>query len=175
MTYRRANGREEFYSRLGRGGVVELLVDADGMPTMVYPHVHIIHHSSGNVEVLPSFSKTLHGPKRELQHPSGQQVQAAIDKATEILEQVRAYVIRGAAGEEVGSVVFVPRRDIWVCFGITFNGEKLREFRYRQTGSDTFTKVEVGQTFPDLPPGGTYNKAPESSESPTPPDGAEAS
>lgn len=72
-----ANGNDEFYSK-SENGKVEYFLDEDNMPTMDYPHVHVIHHPD---------RVTMHCSSGEGEHsghvtmpgePDGQTVQEAI-------------------------------------------------------------------------------------------------
>src|SRR5690242_7651617 len=122
MPYRLANGKDEFYSRMGRGEFVELFLDHAGFPTVDYPHIHVVHLSSGDVHVVASFNRVVHGARKILLRASGQEVQAAILAASLVLETVKVYRILDRAKEQVGSVVFVPHEGVWVCSRIYFNG-----------------------------------------------------
>jgi hypothetical protein len=62
--YRKANGKEEFYSicsgKTTASANVSLHVDEDGNPTIDYPHVHVVHHANGRVDVLANVAKVIH-------------------------------------------------------------------------------------------------------------------
>lgn len=77
----RANGKDQFYSRMTAGGKIELFVDRHGSPTISYPHVHVVHHGGGTVDVVASRSKGDHSWHRKLHNPSGNDVNRAIDTA----------------------------------------------------------------------------------------------
>ena len=77
----RANGLDQFYSRMTAGGKIELFVDKWGGPTTKYPHVHVIHHGSGRVEVVASKSDRDHVWRTSLNNPSGSEVNSAVGRA----------------------------------------------------------------------------------------------
>lgn len=77
----RANGLDQFYSIMKKGGNVEYQEDANGMPTIHYPHVHVIHHGSGQVDVVASRSKYEHLWRTTLHNPSGNDVNSAVRTA----------------------------------------------------------------------------------------------
>jgi hypothetical protein len=67
----RADGEAEFYSRFKQRDQVELFVDKYGNPTINYPHVHVVHHGDGEVNVVASVSKASKPWKTTLHDPSG--------------------------------------------------------------------------------------------------------
>jgi hypothetical protein len=81
MQFEKANGLDQFYSRMTAGGKIELFVDKWGNPTTGYPHVHVIHHGSGTVEVLASTAGGEHAFKTSLNNPSGNEVNSAVSEA----------------------------------------------------------------------------------------------
>ncbi|TCC39387.1 hypothetical protein [Kribbella sindirgiensis] len=78
---RRANGLDEFHSRMLAGDGVEYFEDSRGMPTIDYPHVHVVHHGSGQVDVVASRSSYDHAWRTSLRNPSGNEVQDAVRTA----------------------------------------------------------------------------------------------
>jgi hypothetical protein len=84
---RRANGQDEFYSRMMTGEAIEYFVDASGRPTIDYPHVHVIHHGGGTVDVVASRSAGVHVWRTSLMHPSGNQVNVAVSSAQTYLSE----------------------------------------------------------------------------------------
>ncbi len=79
----RANGFEQFYSRLTAGGKIEYFVGKNGSPTIAYPHVHVTHHGSGRVEVVASRSSSDHPWRTTINDPAG-------NKGPEIQSAIRA-------------------------------------------------------------------------------------
>lgn len=77
----RANGLDQFYSRLTAGGRIELFVDKNGRPTTAYPHVHVVHHGNGSVDVVASLSRGSHVWRTALRNPSGNEVNSAVRQA----------------------------------------------------------------------------------------------
>ncbi len=75
---RKANGEREFYSRMLAGDGVEMFIDKSGNPTIDYPHVHVVHHGSGLVEVTASRDRNNHVWRKELRNPSGNEVNSAV-------------------------------------------------------------------------------------------------
>ena len=84
---RQANGLDEFYSRTMGNDSCELFVDKYGDPTCDYPHVHIVHHGNGNVDIVASLRKGHHiqESRTMLKNPDGNQVNAAVYKARSYL------------------------------------------------------------------------------------------
>lgn len=81
----KVNGLETFYSRTLRGDGVELFVDKNGNPTTSYPHVHVIHHGDGRVNVVASKEPGKHVWRHELRNPSGNEVNNAVATARSYL------------------------------------------------------------------------------------------
>jgi hypothetical protein len=81
MSYPRANGMNEFYSRCKAGGGIELFVDRHGNPTTSYPHIHIVHHPSGQVDIVARSGSGSSAWRTSLNNPSGSSVEAAIRQA----------------------------------------------------------------------------------------------
>jgi hypothetical protein len=79
--YPRANGLNEFYSRVTKNENIELFVDKGGNPTTGYPHVHIVHHQSGQVDIVASVSEGNHVWRTTLQRPTGSEVETAVGMA----------------------------------------------------------------------------------------------
>lgn len=77
----RANGLDQFYSRMTAGGMIELFVDKYGSPTTSYPHVHVVHHGSGRVDVVASRSASDKAWNTSLNNPSGNEVNSAVRTA----------------------------------------------------------------------------------------------
>jgi hypothetical protein len=77
----KANGLDEFYSRMKTNGDVELFVDRRGNPTINYPHVHLVHKGNGNVDVISAISRGDHPWRTTLSSPSGQEVSEAVKNA----------------------------------------------------------------------------------------------
>lgn len=77
----RANGFDQFYSRMTANDKIELFVDHNGRPTISRPHVHVIHHGNGCVEVVATTSEGRHPWRTSLQNPSGNEVNRAIADA----------------------------------------------------------------------------------------------
>lgn len=78
---RRANGLNEFYSRMKGNEGMELFVDKEGNPTIDYPHVHIIHTGNNTVEIVASKSRGNHIWRKVLIDPSGSDVEKAVAEA----------------------------------------------------------------------------------------------
>ena len=84
----RANGFNEFHSHMKRGGMIEYFVDRDGRPTINYPHVHVIHHGGGRVEIVASRSRGDHPWRTVVNDPQsnkGREIESAIRTAREKL------------------------------------------------------------------------------------------
>ena len=81
----RANGQNEFYSRFKRSEQIELFVDRYGNPTVDYPHVHVVHHGDGDVDVVATPSEGRHTWETTLRDPSGNEVNEAIQTAASYL------------------------------------------------------------------------------------------
>lgn len=82
MSYRRANGLNEFYSLYSSSSdKIEIFLDRFGMPTTERPHVHVIHHGFGRVDVVATDMFGNHVSRRELNFPSGNEVNQAVDEA----------------------------------------------------------------------------------------------
>jgi hypothetical protein len=82
MSYRKANGLNEFYSKgYSNSERIEVFVDRFHMPTMTRPHAHVIHHGSGDVEVVATDMFGNHVWKTRLSYPSGTEVNQAVDEA----------------------------------------------------------------------------------------------
>lgn len=77
----RANGLDKFYSRMTEGGKIEYFEDERGMPTTNYPHVHVIHHGSGQVDVVAAKTRGDHPWRTSLRNPSGNEVHGAVRTA----------------------------------------------------------------------------------------------
>lgn len=77
----RANGLDQFYSRMTAGGRVELFIDKHGRPTTSRPHVHVTHHGSGRVDVVATDSNGQHLWRTSLSSPSGNDVNNAVNSA----------------------------------------------------------------------------------------------
>jgi hypothetical protein len=77
--------RNEFYSRMIRGGAVEHFVSKAGAPTIIYPHVHVIHQNGGDVDVVASARPASHVWRITLRNPSGNEVNSAIRQAQSYL------------------------------------------------------------------------------------------
>ncbi len=77
----RANGFEQFYSRMTQNGKIEYFVDKNGRPTTSYPHVHVVHHGNGQVEVVASRAHGNHSWRTSLRNPSGNEVNGAVSRA----------------------------------------------------------------------------------------------
>lgn len=77
----RANGVEQFYSRMTAGGRIEYFADQRGGPTTSRPHAHVTHHGSGQVDVVATDGSGKHVWNTKLSNPSGNEVNAAIQKA----------------------------------------------------------------------------------------------
>jgi hypothetical protein len=77
----RANGLDQFYSRMTAGGRIEYFEDENGRPTIHYPHVHVTHHGNGQVDVVASKSSGVHTWRTSLRNPSGNEVNSAVRKA----------------------------------------------------------------------------------------------
>lgn len=93
---RRVNGFDEFYSRMksaGWGEFIELMVDRNRNPTTDYPHVHIIHHASGTVEIVASGGPGFHPWRKELRNADGQKVEDAVGQAWRSLGQLDLVVL----------------------------------------------------------------------------------
>lgn len=93
---RRVNGFDEFYSRVkssGWGEYIELMVDRSRNPTIDYPHVHIIHHASGVIEVVASGGPAFHPWRRELRDAGGQEVERAVGEAWRSLQEFHLNVV----------------------------------------------------------------------------------
>jgi len=82
---KKANGLEEFYSRTMGNESCELFVDKSGNPTLDYPHVHVVHHGSGTVDVIASSSRGHHVWRTTLNKPSGNEVNSVVKKAQSYL------------------------------------------------------------------------------------------
>jgi hypothetical protein len=81
----KANGENEFYSRMMRGEAVEYFVSKTGAPTIIYPHVHVIHQNGGDVDVVASAERGSHVWRITLRNPSGNDVNSAIRQAQSYL------------------------------------------------------------------------------------------
>mgnify|MGYP001262210775 CR=1 FL=1 len=78
----RANGLDQFYSRMTAGGRIEYFADRNGGPTMSRPHAHVTHHGSGRVDVVATDATGRHVWRKELSgNPSGNDVNRAISEA----------------------------------------------------------------------------------------------
>lgn len=78
----RANGMDEFYSRMIAGGGVEYFADRYGGPTMSRPHAHVTHHGGGTVDVVATDGDGRHVWRTTLYgNPSGNEVNRAISEA----------------------------------------------------------------------------------------------
>lgn len=77
----RVNGTDQFYSRMINGTAVELFVDSNGRPTTARPHVHVVHHGSGRVDVVATNASGGHPWRTQLSNPSGNDVNRAIQDA----------------------------------------------------------------------------------------------
>lgn len=80
----RANGFDQFYSRMKNGGGVEYFVGKNGYPTISYPHVHVVHHGSGRVDIVASRSSSDHPWRTTINDPSGNkgsEIQSAVKTA----------------------------------------------------------------------------------------------
>ena len=83
---RRANGLDEFYSRTLPNDGLEYFVDKNGNPTIDYPHVHVVYHGSGNVEVVASRSQSDKPWRTSLRNPDGHEVNGAVATARAYLD-----------------------------------------------------------------------------------------
>jgi hypothetical protein len=92
---RRANGLDEFYSRTLGDESCELFLDASGYPTTGYPHVHVVHHGGGSVDVIASDSSGNHPYRRHLDNPSGSEVDDVVSTA-------RSYIRSSARSSSSG-------------------------------------------------------------------------
>lgn len=138
-----------------QGELVELFLDRSGHATLDYPHVHVIHHGNGTVEILASLTKGVHTGRKVMHNASGQQVEAAIVTARNLLNTAVYPILKN--GQKVGFVKFVPYEGGWLCFQIAYEGRMLASFRYKPRGADAATTLETGAEFDRLPPGGTYH------------------
>lgn len=77
----KANGLDEFYSHMKRGGSIELFLDRSGNPTLSYPHVHVVHLSNGKVDIVASRAQGDHRWRTTLSNPSGNDVNSAVRTA----------------------------------------------------------------------------------------------
>lgn len=77
----KANGLDQFYSRMTAGGRIEFFADKNGRPTMYRPHAHVTHHGSGQVDVVATDSNGKHVWRTTLRNPSGNDVNRAISDA----------------------------------------------------------------------------------------------
>lgn len=77
----KANGLDQFYSRMTAGGKIEFFTDRNGRPTISRPHVHVIHHGSGKVDVVATDDSGRHPWRTTLYNPSGGEVNKAIAEA----------------------------------------------------------------------------------------------
>lgn len=77
----KANGLDEFYSRMTAGGRIEYFADRRGGPTMSRPHAHVTHHGSGQVDVVATDVNGHHVWRTKLYNPSGNDVNRAISDA----------------------------------------------------------------------------------------------
>lgn len=77
----KANGLDQFYSRMTAGGKIELFVDKYGRPTISYPHVHIVHNGSKSVDVVASKAAGQHVWRTTLRNPDGNEVNRAVRTA----------------------------------------------------------------------------------------------
>jgi hypothetical protein len=78
---RTANGFDEFYSRTKSGDSCELFLNKYLDLTIDYPHVHIVHHGHGDVDIIASISRENHIWRTSLKNPSGNEVDEAIRAA----------------------------------------------------------------------------------------------
>jgi hypothetical protein len=63
------------------GGWVELFEDVRGLPTMDYPHVHVVHHRDGSVDVVASRADGVHPWRETIPNADGHAVNVAIERA----------------------------------------------------------------------------------------------
>jgi hypothetical protein len=115
---RRANGWKEFYSLMASdSGKIEVFLDAEGDPTLDYPHVHVIHHGNGRVDVVGKFNHYKQTFRCELHGADGRDVADTIAKATATI-RVKRYDLKHE-GQVVGAAVFLVEGSNWRCMSIS--------------------------------------------------------
>lgn len=123
--YRRANGKSEFYSLCSGGSKVELFLDEMGMPTIDYPHVHVIHHASGRVDVLASVSRGNHSWRKTLEHAAGQEIEKVITEAARRISIKKIRLL--CRGTEHGYVHYRHEDAKYRCVEIVWKGSSIPE------------------------------------------------
>lgn len=139
----RANGLNEFYSRMKANGDVELFIDRTGAPTIDYPHVHLIHKGTGNVDITASLARGEHPWRTTLHNPSGQEVEAAVNTAKSYLP-VRARLMK--EGLEHGYLTYRRDGNNYRCLEILWNGMNINSVTVTNPGGSSQT-LYVGSNF----------------------------
>lgn len=148
MDFRKANGLREFYSFFAsKGGRIEAQVDGRGNPTLSYPHVHLVHHANGQVDVVASVAKTEHPWRTTLMNPSGQAVEQATKQAAACLDVRRIQLL--CEGESHGHVEYRRERGRFRCLSITWQEHALGsvEVMPRDPAKGSAATIHVGELF----------------------------
>lgn len=150
----KANGLNEFYSRMKANGDVELFIDGTGALTIEYPHVHLIHKGNGNVDITASLARGEHPWRTTLHNPSGQEVEAAAKTARSYLPR-RVRLMK--EGLEHGYLTHRRDGNNYRCLEIVWNGVNINSVIVTNPGGFSQT-LNVGGIFNmNFEEGATHN------------------
>lgn len=137
---------------MNRSGDVHRFVDADGNPTIDYPHVHVIHFKSGKTVVVSSIlnrdGKPEHPWKKEIYDPvgdRGQEIEEAISRARGLLAERKIGLLWH--GEENGYIRYRSENGRCFCSDIIWSGQRIPAVYVTPGENGSAQMIRVNETF----------------------------